>query len=60
MADNISDKVCLQKLVSRGIEGVLLKPTRPKQGRAVFPLIRSKGAKVNLTNKRLYEHVEFP
>jgi len=50
----------VRDLVTRGIEGVLLKPERPKSARIVFPLIHSKGAKVNLTNKQLYEHIEFP
>ena len=47
-------------LVTRGIDQVLLKPHRSKKGRVVFPLIRSKGPKVSLTNKQLYELIEFP
>jgi hypothetical protein len=31
---------------------------RPKKVK--FPLITSKGPKVNVTNERIYEHVEFP
>jgi hypothetical protein len=50
----------VRELVSRGIGQVLLKPQRPRQGRVEFPLIRSKGPKVSLTNKRLYELIEFP
>jgi hypothetical protein len=50
----------VRELVTRGIDQVLLKPERPKRGRIVFPLIRSKGPKVSLTNKQLYELIEFP
>jgi hypothetical protein len=50
----------VRDLVTRGIDQVLLKPHRPKKRRVVFPLIRSKGPKVSLTNKQLYELIEFP
>jgi len=33
---------------------------RPRPQKVRFPLIISKGPKVNVTNKRIYEHVEFP
>ncbi len=33
---------------------------RPRPQRVRFPLIVSKGPKVNVTNERIYEHVEFP
>ena len=49
----------VRELVTRGIDHVLLQPQRA-EGRAVFPLIRSKGPKVSLTNKQLYELIEFP
>jgi hypothetical protein len=49
----------VRDLVTRGIDQVLLKPQRPKQ-RVVLPLIRSSGPKVKLTNKRIYELIEFP
>jgi hypothetical protein len=49
----------VRDLVTRGIDQVLLKPQRPKQ-RVVLPLIPSKGPKVTLTNKRIYELIEFP
>jgi hypothetical protein len=50
----------VRDLVNRGIDQVLLKPERPRKKRVDFPLIRSKGPKVNLTNKQLYELIEFP
>lgn len=50
----------VRDLVTRGIDQVLLKPERPRERRVDFPLIRSKGPKVNLTNKQLYELIEFP
>ena len=49
----------MRDLVTRGIDQILLKPQRPKQ-RVVLPLIHSKGPKVKLTNKRIYELIEFP
>ena len=50
----------VRELVSRGIGQVLLKPQSRTPQRAEFPLIRSQGPKVKLTNKRLYELIEFP
>jgi hypothetical protein len=49
----------VRDLVTRGIDQVLLRPQRPKQ-RVALPLIRSKGPKVNLTSKQIYELIEFP
>ena len=49
----------VRELVTRGIDSVLLKPERPK-GRIAFPMLRSKGPKVNLTNREIYERIEFP
>jgi hypothetical protein len=49
----------VRDLVTRGIDEVLLKPQRPRK-RVVFPLIRSKGPKVRITNKQIYELIEFP
>jgi len=50
----------VRELVTREIDQVLLKPQRPKRGRVIFPLIRSKGSTASLTNKQLYEFIEFP
>jgi hypothetical protein len=50
----------VRDLVTRGIDQVLLKPRHPAKQRVEFPLIRSKGAKVSLTNRQLYELIEFP
>ena len=47
-------------LILAGIEKVLLRSQRPGPGRVQFPLIRSKGLKVNLTNEQIYELVAFP
>ena len=47
-------------LILAGIEKVLLRSQRPRPRRVQFPLIRSKGPKVNLTNERIHEYVEFP
>ena len=47
-------------LILAGIEKVLLRSQRPRPRRVQFPLIHSKGPKVNLTNERIHEYVEFP
>ena len=49
----------MRDMVTGGIDQILLKPRRPRQ-RVVLPLIPSKGPKVKLTNKRIYELIEFP
>jgi hypothetical protein len=49
-----------RELILAGIEKVLLHGQRPQPRRVQFPLIRSKGPKVALTNEQIYEHVEFP
>jgi hypothetical protein len=49
-----------RELILHGIKGVLLQPRRPNSRRVRFPLIRSKGPKVELTNERIYDYVEFP
>lgn len=50
----------VRDLLLSGAESVLLRPQRPKGRPARFPLIDSKGPKVELTNERLYELIEFP
>jgi hypothetical protein len=47
-------------LILAGIEKVLLCSQRPRPRQVHFPLIRSKGPKVNLTNEQIYEYVAFP
>jgi hypothetical protein len=49
-----------RELIVRGVEKVLLNPRQPVQRRVQFPLIRSEGSKVLLSNEQIYEHVEFP
>lgn len=48
-----------RELIVRGVEKVLLSPKKPIR-RVAFPLIRSKGPKVTISNEQIYEHVEFP
>ncbi len=56
-----ADQGCsVRELVIRGIERVLLNPQRPRRKSVRFPLIDSEGPKVELTNERLYELIEFP
>jgi hypothetical protein len=50
----------VRELLLNGAESVLLRPQRPKKRAARFPLIDSRGPKVELTNDRLYELIEFP
>ena len=50
----------VRELVLAGVRAVLLEGQRPRPRRVQFPLIVSKGPKVNLTNEQIYEHVEFP
>jgi hypothetical protein len=50
----------VRELVLAGVRVILLNGQRPEPKRVEFPLIRSKGPKVDLTSERIYEHVEFP
>ncbi|MEX2261214.1 MAG: hypothetical protein WD696_04645 [Bryobacteraceae bacterium] len=50
----------VRELILRGVEKVLLHAERPEFRRVRFPLIRSEGPKVPLSNEQIYEHVEFP
>ncbi len=50
----------VRELVLAGVRVILLNSQRPQQKKIQFPLIRSKGPKVDLTNEQIYEHVEFP
>jgi hypothetical protein len=50
----------VRELVLAGVQYVLLKEQRPHPKKVRFPLIKSKGPKVELTNEQIYEHVEFP
>ena len=49
-----------RELILRGVERVLLNERQPAHRRVQFPLIRSKGPKVRLSNRQMYEYVEFP
>ena len=50
----------VRELILVGVQATLLEPKRPRTKRVRFPLIVSKGPKVNLTNEQIYERVEFP
>ncbi len=49
-----------RELILRGMERIVLNPRQPARRRVQFPLIRSQGPKVRLSNQQMYEHVEFP
>jgi hypothetical protein len=50
----------VRELVLSGVKTVLLQGQRPRPKRVRFPLIVSEGPKVNVTNERIYEYLEFP
>ena len=50
----------VRELVLASVRSVLLQGQRPRPKRLRFPLIASKGPKVDVTNKQIYEYVEFP
>jgi hypothetical protein len=50
----------VRELILAGVRTTLLEGKRPRAKRVRFPLIVSKGPKVDLTNEQIYEHVEFP
>ena len=50
----------VRELVLAGFRRVLAQGQHPRSERVQFPLIVSDGPKVDLTNKQIYEHVEFP
>jgi hypothetical protein len=50
----------VRELVLAGVRSVVLKGQRPIAKRVQFPLIVSRGPKVDISNEQIYEHVEFP
>ena len=50
----------VRELILAGVRSVLLEGRRPRPKKVQFPLIVSKGPKVDVTNEQIYEHVEFP
>ena len=50
----------VRELILAGVKTVLVEGQRPPSHKVRFPLIVSKGPKVDVTNERIYEHVEFP
>ncbi|MGA7459584.1 MAG: hypothetical protein WBW69_05125 [Candidatus Korobacteraceae bacterium] len=50
----------VRQLVITGVKAVLEQEERPRTKRVRFPLIKSKGPKVNLTNEQIYGGIEFP
>jgi hypothetical protein len=50
----------IRELVLAGVQSVLVQGQRPRPKRVRFPLIVSEGPKVDLSNKQIYEHIEFP
>jgi hypothetical protein len=50
----------VRELILSGVRSVLLQGQRPRPKRVQFPLIVSKGPKVDVTNEQIYEYVEFP
>jgi hypothetical protein len=50
----------IDELLLAGARSILLRDHRPPPKRVHFPLIVSAGPKVRLTNKQIYERIEFP
>jgi hypothetical protein len=50
----------VRELVLAGVKSVVLQGHRPRRMKVRFPLIVSKGPKIDVTNEQIYEHVEFP
>ncbi len=50
----------VRELILAGVKTTLLEGKRPRAKRVRFPLILSKGPKVELTNEQIYERIEFP
>jgi hypothetical protein len=59
-AQAAANRCSVRVLVLAGIRRVLVQGQRPRSEKVQFPLIVSDGPKVDLTNKQIYEHVEFP
>ena len=49
----------VRELILAGVKTLLVETQRPRPQKVQFPLIVSKGPKVNVTNERIYRHVEF-
>ena len=50
----------VRELILVGVRVTLVEGKRPRSRRIKFPLIVSRGPKVDVTNERIYEHLEFP
>jgi hypothetical protein len=50
----------VRELILLGVRRALLERKRPLARRVKFPLIKSNGPKVKLTNKQIHEQIEFP
>ncbi len=50
----------VRELVLAGVKSVLLEGERPPLQKVRFPLIVSKGPKVDVTSEHMYAHVGFP
>ena len=50
----------VRELILAGVKTSLVEGKRPRPKRVRFPLIVSNGPKIDLTNEKIYEHIEFP
>jgi hypothetical protein len=50
----------VRELILAAVRAALGEGKRPPARRVKFPLMVSAGSKVDLTNKRIYGHLEFP
>ena len=50
----------IPEMILAGVKTILVEDRRPRPRKVQFPLIVSKGPKIDVTNERIYQHVEFP
>jgi hypothetical protein len=50
----------VRELVLAGVHNALSRKPSRRRNRVKFPLIVSKGPKVDVTSERIFEHIEFP
>ncbi len=50
----------IPEMILAGVKTILVEDRRPRPRKVQFPLIVSKGPNIDVTNERIYQHVEFP
>jgi hypothetical protein len=50
----------IRELILAGAKLALVQGKHQKAKRVQFPIIKSRGPKVHITNEQIYEYIEFP